>query len=88
MDLWVLLVSSFLAATILPFASEVPPAVVSCSLPLTITNNYGQTSDHHGAGKKLRNRERAHDRGIHSNRLDGESQRAGENKVTRKHGGI
>ena len=28
MDLWALLVSSFLAATILPFASEVPLAVV------------------------------------------------------------
>jgi membrane protein YqaA with SNARE-associated domain len=41
MDLWALLVSSFLAATVLPFASEVPLAVVvrrhgDLLLPVTI----------------------------------------------------
>ena len=41
MDLWALLVSSFLAATILPFASEVPLALVVRShseflLPVTV----------------------------------------------------
>ena len=57
-------------------------------LLLTFTNNNRETGNDHRTGKELGERERTGNPCIHANELDGESQRAGENKVTREHFGI